>query len=108
MQIVLVGLIDEPDIALVARAAPIMLRTVLPAIEDRFVLPLVISAPEREGILGPDHEGRPFAPGLAERFLQRVELRGGHADVDGALGDSEDVHAGVVEERAKTLAKGIV
>ena len=74
MQIVLVGLIDEPDIALVARAAPIMVRTVLPAIEDRFVLALVVSAPEREGVLGPDHEGGPFAPGLAERFLERIEF----------------------------------
>ena len=62
-------------VALIARTAPVVVSAFLPAVEDRLILPLVVGAAEREGILGPDHEGGPFAPGLAKRPLQRVELR---------------------------------
>ena len=75
VQIVLRGLVEEPDIALVAIATPVVIGTLLPAVEDRFVLALVVRAAEREGVLRPDHEGRPLATSLAEGRLQRVELR---------------------------------
>ena len=48
MQIVLVRLVDQPDIALIARTAPVVVSAFLPAVEDGFVLPLIIGAPERE------------------------------------------------------------
>ncbi len=93
-----VRLVEEPHVALVAGAAPVVIGALLPAVQDRFVLALVIRPPEREGVLRPDHEGRPLAAGLAERLLQRVELRRRHADVDRALGHGQDVDAGVVEQ----------
>jgi hypothetical protein len=52
-----------------------MVGAVLPAVEDWLVLPLIVRTPEREGVLGPDHECQPLAAGLAEGFLQPVELR---------------------------------
>ena len=70
VQIVLAGLVDEPDVALIPRSAPEMIRAFLPAIEDRLVLPLLIRATEREGVLGPDHKGRPMATGRLESGLQ--------------------------------------
>jgi len=69
MQIVLVRLVDQAHCALIARTAPEVISAFLPAEEDWFILPMVIGAAERECVLGPDHEGRPFTPGLAERFL---------------------------------------
>jgi hypothetical protein len=68
VQIVDAGLVDEPHVALIARPAPVVLAAVLPAIEDRFVLALVIGTAQCEGILGPDDEGRPFAAGGGEGF----------------------------------------
>ena len=46
-----------------------------PAVQDRLVLPLVVSAAEGEGVLCPDDERRPLAAGGRERLLQRVQLR---------------------------------
>ena len=42
MQIVARRLVDEPDVALVPRAAPVMIVAVAPAVEDRLVLALVV------------------------------------------------------------------
>ena len=75
MQIVLVRLVDLPDVALIARTAPEVISAFLPAEEDWFILPMVIGAAERECVLGPDHKGRPFSAGLTKRLLQRVEFR---------------------------------
>ena len=74
VQIVLVQLVEEPDVALVPRAAPVVIRAVFPAVQNRLVLPLIIRATERECVLRPDHERRPLAAGIAKRFLQSVEL----------------------------------
>ncbi|NKA76033.1 hypothetical protein GO290_05043 [Ralstonia solanacearum] len=59
------------------------LRPLGPAVQDRFVLPLVIRTAKRETVLGPDDERRPAATRLAERRLQHVQLTGGHRHVDG-------------------------
>ena len=56
MQIVLMRLLDLPHIALVAGTAPVVLRAVLPAVENGFVLALVIGASHGEGVLRPDHK----------------------------------------------------
>ena len=45
MQIVLLRFLDLPDVALVAVAAPVTLGALGPAIEDRFVLALVVARP---------------------------------------------------------------
>jgi hypothetical protein len=74
VQVVLVRLVEEPDIALVARAAPVVIGAVFSAVQDRFVLALIVGAAQGEGVLGPDDEGRPFAAGLAECFLWRIQL----------------------------------
>ena len=63
MQIVLLGFLDLPHIALIAGAAPVVIGAIAPAIENRLVLTLVIGASQGEGILGPDDEGRPLAAG---------------------------------------------
>ena len=60
MQIIDGGLGDRPDIALISISAPIMGPAGFPAIENRFVLTLVIGATERESIFGPNQEGRPM------------------------------------------------
>jgi hypothetical protein len=54
VQVVLVRLVEEPDVTRVAGTAPVVVGTVLPAIEDRFELPLIVGAPERERVLRPD------------------------------------------------------
>src|SRR5690606_20578137 len=86
VQIILRGLVEVPDVALIAVAAPIVIGALFPSIEDWLVLALIVGAAEREGVLSPDHERRPLAPGLAERILQSVELRRRHAHVHRALG----------------------
>ena len=48
VQIILHRLVDEPDVALVACAAPIMIGSVLPTVQDRLVLALIIRSTERE------------------------------------------------------------
>ena len=91
VQVVPGRLVEKPDVALVAGTTPVVIDADLPAILDRLVLSLIIGTPEREGILGPDHEGRPFAAGLAEAFCSRSRSDDDmqttcrrHADVDGA------------------------
>jgi hypothetical protein len=94
MNIVLGSLVDEPYIAMVARAAPVVVGARFPTVKDRLVLTLIVGRAQREGALRlVDHEGRPVAAGSSERFLQRVELRRRHADVHGAVGDGEDAAA---------------
>jgi crotonobetainyl-CoA:carnitine CoA-transferase CaiB-like acyl-CoA transferase len=75
VQVVLVRLLDLPYITLVARTAPVVVATVLPPVQDRLVLALVVGTTHGERVLGPDHERRPLATGGAKRRLQRVELR---------------------------------
>src|SRR5690348_1233539 len=108
MQIVFYGLIDKPDVALIAGAAPVMVGALFPAVEDRLVLALVVGTAEREGVLGPDDKRGPLAARLLERLLQPVELRRRHADVDGALGQRQKIDAGIVEQRAEVLAERVV
>ena len=60
MQIVPRRLVEEPDIALFAGATPVVIGALFPAVQDRFVLTLVIGAPERERVLRPDDEGGPL------------------------------------------------
>ena len=108
VQVVPDRLVEEPDIALVPGAAPVVVAALLPAVQDRLVLALVVGAAEGEGVLGPDDERRPLAAGGCERLLQRVQLGRAHAQVHGALGDAEDVDAGVVQERLEAGAEIVV
>ena len=75
MQIVDTRLVIEPDICLVSVAAPEVIGSLLPAVQDRFVLTLVIRSAQREGVLGPNHESRPLAARIQPGFLQGVQLR---------------------------------
>ncbi len=105
---VLCRLVEKPDISLIAVAAPVVVGTLFPAIEDRLVVALVIGPPKREGVLRLDYEGRPLATGLAEGLLQRVELQRRHADVDRALGDAQNIDESVDEQSAESIAERIV
>jgi hypothetical protein len=67
VQVVDEGLLDEPHVALVAGAAPTVVRTFLLAVKNRHVLPLVIRPPHREHVLGPDEERRLVTARLGER-----------------------------------------
>ena len=71
-----------------------MIRALLPAVQNGFVLALVVRATEREGVLGPDDERGPLAARLDPGLLQGVQLRGAHGHVAAALGDHQQVHAG--------------
>ena len=108
MQVVLHRLIDEPDIALIPGAAPVVVAPFLPAVEDGLVLPLVVGPAEGERVLGPHDERGPLAARGREGPLQRVQLGAAHADVAGALGDRQDVDASVVEERLEASAQVVV
>jgi hypothetical protein len=75
MEIIFDRLVDEPDVALVAVAAPIMVSPFLPAIEDRLILALIVRAAQCETVLGPDDESRPMSARLGEGGLERVQFR---------------------------------
>lgn len=95
------GLVYEPNITLIPRAAPEMIGAFAPAVEHRFILPLVIGAAEREAVLRPNHECRSVATGCSEGLLQRVKLRTRHANIDGSLSDGKKVGAGLAQEFSK-------
>jgi len=108
MEVILHRLIEEPDVALIPGAAPVVVAPFLPAVQDRLVLALVVGTAEGEGALRPDYERRLLPARCGERPLQRVQLRAAHAEVAGALGDREDVGAGVVQERLEAAAEIVV
>lgn len=74
LKVVLRGLLDVPHITLIASAAPVVIGTVFPPVEDGFVLPLVVGAAKRERVLRPDDEGGPFTTSGAKRSLQGIEF----------------------------------
>ena len=108
VQIVLVGFIDLPHVTLIARPAPEVLSAVLPAVQDGFVLALVVGAPQGKRVLGPDDEGRPLATGSTKRRLQRIQFRGTHRDIHCPLGDREQVGAGYLQEPREVFTQVIV
>ena len=63
VQVVEMRLVEAPYVALIARTAPIPAGALLPAVQDGFKLPLVVGAPQREAILGPDQESGPMSTG---------------------------------------------
>ena len=56
MQLIAEGLVDEPNITFIPGAAPVMSGSFPPAVEDRFILPLVIRPAKRECLLRPDEK----------------------------------------------------
>jgi hypothetical protein len=72
VQIVLRRFVEKPDVPLVTGTTPEMVCAFAPAIEDGFVLALIIGAPQGEGVLGPDDEGGPFATSVTKGLLQRI------------------------------------
>ena len=108
MQVVDPGLVVVPDVRLVTVTAPEVISSLLPAIENGFVLALVVSATEREGVLRPDDEGGPLATCINPSLLQCVQLRRAHAHIASTLGHDQEVQAGVVEELVEPIAQGIV
>jgi len=57
MEIVDARLVEVPNIPLVAVATPVASSALGPAVEDGFVLALVVRAAQRKSVLGPDDEG---------------------------------------------------
>lgn len=57
MQIVLLGLLDLPDVALIAGVTPVIIGTIAPALQDGLVLALIVRATKSEYVLGPTNEG---------------------------------------------------
>ena len=74
VQIIDARLVHKPDIALIARTAPVPIIAFLPAVKDRLVLALIIRASQREGVFRPYNKSRPFAACGYKRFLQRMQL----------------------------------
>ena len=108
MQIVLNRLVEEPDIALVTGSAPVVVITLLPAVENGFVLALVIGTSESEGVLGPDQEGRPLTARFPESALQGIELRRRHADIHRTLANTQHVSHGSGQETVELRAQIVV
>ena len=69
MKIVAGRFLDIPDVTLIAIATPMPTAAFRPAIQDRFVLTLVIRSAQGEGVLGPNDERRPLSTGRAKRGL---------------------------------------
>ena len=74
VQIILLRLLDLPDVALVTITAPVAIGTLGPAVENWLVLTLIVGTPQGESVLGPDDEGGPVATGGTECCLQTVEF----------------------------------
>src|SRR5690606_13274848 len=72
VQIILDRLGDLPDVALVARATPIVIAAVTPSVEDGLVLALIVGATQRKRVLRPDNEGRPLTARRTEGRLQKA------------------------------------
>ncbi len=108
MQVVFDRFVEEPHIPLVPGAAPEVVGSFRPAIEDGLILALVVGPAESESILRPDDEGGPFAAGLSEGLLQRIQFAGGHADVAGALGDCKQVGEGCQQKSKKVAAQVVI
>ncbi len=91
MEIVFDGCVEEPDITLITGTAPEVIGAFFPAIENGFVLALVISTTESENIFSSDQEGGSFASRIPKGSLEGVQLRRRHANVDRAFADREQV-----------------
>ena len=74
VQIIHTRLVHKPDIALVSRTAPIPIIPIFPAIQNWFVLALIIRTPQRECVFRPYDECRPFTASSHKSALQRVQL----------------------------------
>ena len=72
MQVVDPGLVVVPDVGLITVTAPEVISPLFPAIQDGFVLALIVSATEREGVLRPNDECGPFATSINPSLLQGV------------------------------------
>ncbi len=108
MEIIFDGLVEEPDIPLVSGTTPEVIGTFFPAVENGFVLALVISATESEGILGPDQEGGPLASRIPKGSLEGVQLRRRHAYIERAFADREHVGHSSQKKRVEVSAQVIV
>ena len=85
MEIITGRLIEEPDITLISSTTPEVLAAILPAVENGFVLTLVICPAKGEGVLGPDQKCRPLATRFTEGFLECVRWLTGLVEEDRKL-----------------------
>ncbi|CAB0562267.1 hypothetical protein CIP107532_01810 [Corynebacterium diphtheriae] len=61
---------EVPDRGLFPVSEPLVLGSLLPPVEDRFVLPLVRRASQHEGVFDPDAAAGELEPGIDERFAE--------------------------------------
>src|SRR5262249_3823722 len=99
---------DEPDVTLILRAAPVVVRAFTPPVQDGFILALIVCPSQREMAFGPDHEGGPVAAGVGERTVEGMQLRTTHANVDRAVAYLDQVRRRLLQERIETVPKGVV
>jgi hypothetical protein len=71
-------------------------------------LALIVRAAQREMVLAPDQERGPVPAGSGEGLVQGVQLRRGHANVDGAAANFHQLSAGLPQEFLELAAQGIV
>src|SRR4051794_38141180 len=76
-----VGTFHRPNVALVTITLPVMLRALAPAVPHRFVLSLVIRAPEDEAVLRPDDRRTPVPADFSQKGRDGRPLLTAHADV---------------------------
>jgi hypothetical protein len=69
MQIVDLGLVHIPDIALISCATPVVSAAFAPTVQERLVLALIVGTAKRKSILAPNAECGPMPTSLGERFV---------------------------------------
>jgi hypothetical protein len=94
VQIILEGLIKKPHIALISSTTPIMVIAIFPAIENWFILPLIIGTLDGKGIFCPDDKSPSFTTRIAKGGLQCIQFRTAHADINSSLKDPQHIGTG--------------
>src|SRR6516225_2833453 len=108
MHIIAVRFVKEPDVALVARSAPEVLGAFRPAIQNGFVLTLIVGTSQGENVLGPDHIGGPMTAGSGEGSVQSMQLTRRHAEVERPRTRRQHGRAGGTQKQLKLLSQIVI
>ena len=110
MVAVLPGFVEFPDGGLFPSGVPLVPAFLLPAIETRFVLPLVRRAPQHQGLLLPDTAAGEVEPCSVKRLAEVQSLGIGMKHIDGGVvrHDLLRIGKGIEEEVEKLLRRHVV
>src|SRR5438105_6289703 len=98
----------KPHVPLVASPAPIVFLPLLPAVQNRFILPLIVGPSECEPIFCPDQECRPMATRRSEPLVEGVQLAGAHAYIDWPSADRQELYTSRIHKFFETITYVVV